>query len=71
LDALSLLETARVSRIDAPEALRRHLLELGFTEGSPVTYLMATPFGDPKVYHLRGASIALRRNEARCIRVAP
>ncbi len=69
LDGIPLLSTAFVVRIDAPETLQRHLLELGFTEGTPVTFFMSTPFGDPKVFLLRGASIAMRRSEARCIRV--
>jgi ferrous iron transport protein A len=61
--------TAKVEGIDAPPALRRRLLEIGFTEGCPVRFVMATPFGDPLVFSLRGASIALRKSEARCVRV--
>jgi Fe2+ transport system protein FeoA len=30
---------------------------------------MSTPFGDPNIYALRGTSIALRKSEAKCIRV--
>jgi ferrous iron transport protein A len=61
--------SAKVEGIDAPPALRRRLLEIGFTEGCPVRFVMATPFGDPLVFSLRGASIALRKSEARCVRV--
>jgi ferrous iron transport protein A len=60
---------AVVEGVDAPAALRRRLLEIGFTEGCPVRFVMATPFGDPLVFSLRGASIALRKSEARCVRV--
>ena len=60
---------AVVEGIDAAPALRRRLLEIGFTEGCPVRFVMATPFGDPLVFSLRGASIALRKSEARCVRV--
>lgn len=60
-----------VEGVDAAPALRRRLLECGFTTGSPVRFLMATPFGDPLVFSLRGASIALRKSEARCVRVRP
>lgn len=60
-----------VEGVDAAPALRRRLLECGFTTGSPVRFVMATPFGDPLVFSLRGASIALRKSEARCVRVRP
>jgi ferrous iron transport protein A len=58
-----------IEGVEAAPALRRRLLEAGFTAGSPVRFLMATPFGDPLVFSLRGASIALRKSEARCVRV--
>ena len=69
LDGLRPGQDAVVSGISAAPALRMHLLELGFVAGSPVAFLMSTPFGDPGIYSLRGASIALRRSEARCILV--
>lgn len=70
LDALLPGESARIVAVDAEGSLRRHLLEMGFTPGCPVTYFMGTPFRDPKVFLLRGTHIALRRQEARCVRVA-
>jgi Fe2+ transport system protein FeoA len=60
---------AVIDGVEAAPALRRRLLEAGFTTGSPVRFVMATPFGDPLVFSLRGASIALRKSEARCVRV--
>jgi ferrous iron transport protein A len=61
--------TAIVESVDGDSALHRRLLEAGFTAGSAVRFVMATPFGDPLVFALRGASIALRKTEARCVRV--
>ncbi len=58
-----------VESVEGSPALRRRLLEIGFTEGCKVRFVMATPFGDPLVFSLRGASIALRKSEARCVRV--
>jgi ferrous iron transport protein A len=60
-----------VESVDGDSALHRRLLEAGFTAGSAVRFVMATPFGDPLVFALRGASIALRKSEARCVRVIP
>ncbi len=72
LDCLAPGQSAVISHIatDVAEAgLKMHLMELGFVSGSSITYLMSTPFGDPRIYSLRGTSIALRKSEARCIRV--
>lgn len=69
LDRLTPGQAGVVLKVEAEPALRLHLMELGFVGGSPVTFLMSTPFGDPNIYSLRGTSIALRKSEAKCIRV--
>jgi Fe2+ transport system protein FeoA len=69
LDRLERSSEAVVAGLECSPTLRRRLLEAGFVTGSRVRFLMATPFGDPLVFSLRGASIALRRSEARCVRV--
>ena len=54
-----------------PDDLRRRLLEMGLLEGSPVTLVHQSPFGgDPIAVHVRGALLALRRNEANYIEVS-
>lgn len=43
---------------------RRRLLDLGFTPGVPVRKVLVSSFGgDPTAYQVRGAKIALRRNQ--------
>lgn len=69
LDLLEATHEGVVAGFEGNPTLRRRLMEAGFVKGSAVRFLMATPFGDPLVFSLRGASIALRRSEARCIRV--
>lgn len=69
LDSLAPGQSASIAGITAEAGLRMHLMELGFVAGSPITFLMSTPFGDPHIYSLRGTSIALRKSEARCIQV--
>jgi ferrous iron transport protein A len=69
LDRLVPGQAGVVLKVEAEPALRLHLMELGFVGGSPVAFLMSTPFGDPNIYSLRGTSIALRKSEAKCIRV--
>lgn len=50
-------------------AERRRLLDLGFVPGSVVEASLASPAGDPMAYLVRGALIALRREQARLVRV--
>ncbi len=69
LDSLYPGQTAVIVGIVAETRAKMHLMELGFVAGSPITFLMSTPFGDPHIYALRGTNIALRKGEARCIRV--
>jgi ferrous iron transport protein A len=69
LDQLRPGEAGVVLKVEAEPALKLHLMELGFVAGSPIVFLMSTPFGDPHIYALRGTSIALRKSEAKCIRV--
>jgi DtxR family Mn-dependent transcriptional regulator len=63
---LEIGETARVVGLAAachgPQ--RRRLLDLGAVPGTPITAELAGPLGDPRVYRLRGAQIALRREQA-------
>jgi DtxR family Mn-dependent transcriptional regulator len=43
---------------------RRRLLDLGLLPGTEVEAELASPSGDPVAYRIRGASIALRREQA-------
>lgn len=69
LDSLRPGESGTILGLTAEPGLKMHLMELGFVAGSPIAFLMSTPFGDPNIYALRGTSIALRKSEAKCIRV--
>lgn len=45
------------------------LMEMGFLPGTPVRAVRAAPGGDPRVFRVDGAEIALRRETARCVRL--
>jgi len=57
-------EAGIVGGIDLPEAISRRLMELGFLPGTSVTAARSAPGGDPKVFRVEGAEIALRRETA-------
>jgi ferrous iron transport protein A len=58
---------AVIDRLDLPEDLAGRLMELGFIPGHPVTVAGNAPGGDPRIFRVEGAEIALRRETARHI----
>ena len=70
LDRLPPDRRAVVQEVFAQGAERRRLQELGFVPGAQVECVGTSPLGDPRAYQLRGTVIALRRRDARPVRVA-
>lgn len=48
---------------------RRRFMDLGILRGTQITAEMRSPGGDPTAYNIRGALIALRREQANLIKV--
>ena len=51
------------------EVFVSRLRELGFVRGEQILIRGISPFGGPVMVEIRGAVVALRRNEAECILV--
>lgn len=66
LTAIRAGESAKVVALAATcrGAQRRRLLDLGVVPGTRVTHELSGPSGDPTAYRIRGALIALRRDQA-------
>lgn len=62
-------QKCRVKALTATGIIRRRLLDLGFVPGASVLVIRKAPFRDPTAYLIRGAMIALRREEASFIQV--
>lgn len=56
-------------RDDLAPAAARRLFDLGFTPGADVTVVRRAPMADPIVFRVAGCELALRRVQARCVRV--
>ncbi|MDE6788455.1 MAG: ferrous iron transport protein A [Ruminococcus sp.] len=63
-------ESCTVQSLEISGAMRYRLSELGFISGSDVTCLQKSFSGDPTAYFVRGAVIALRKNDASRIKIA-
>jgi len=62
-------EIAILDRIELPGDDARRLMELGFLPGTRITAGRSAPGGDPRVFQVDGAEIALRRETARHLKV--
>jgi ferrous iron transport protein A len=71
LDMLKEGESTRVHSIHSSGSMRRRLQDIGLIEGTCVCCVQKSPAGDPAAYRIRGAIIALRRDDARSITVSP
>jgi Fe2+ transport system protein FeoA len=60
-------EQGVLERLELPDDFSRRLMELGFLPGSPVVAGLSAPGGDPRVFCVDGAEIALRRETAACL----
>ncbi len=71
LSALSLGQKGEVIQVSprVRGAERRRLMDLGILPGTEITAEMTSPGGDPTAYRIRGAMIALRKEQADLIRI--
>ena len=61
--------SASVVKLNASSDIRRRLLDIGVVDGAKIQCLYASPSGDPVAYKIRGAVIALRKEDASTIEV--
>ena len=69
LSEVAVGESAVVASIELPHDVEDHLAHLGFLPEATIEVLRRAPAGDPTVYRIEGAEIALRRETACHIRV--
>lgn len=67
LSDMKIGETAVVERLLIHGSMRRRLLDLGLCECAKVKCVGKSPLGDPSAYLIRGAVIAIRAADARCV----
>lgn len=67
LSDLPIGSCAILTAIELPEAIQNHLMHLGFIPETRILALRRAPAGDPTVYCVDGAEIALRRETAQSI----
>jgi Fe2+ transport system protein FeoA len=69
LSDLAIGSCATLASLDLPEEIQGQLMHLGFVPESRVLALRRAPAGDPTVYCVNGAEIALRKETAQFISI--
>ena len=62
-------QTAVIKRLHGEGALKRRIMDMGITKGTPVYVRKVAPLGDPVEITIRGYELSIRRNEAENILV--
>ena len=69
VNELKLGEIGVVNKIIGEETIKRRLLDLGLIEGTNITPVLLSPSGDPRAFEFRGSLIAIRKEDAKNIKV--
>lgn len=70
LDQMKVGSFATIKKLNIEGSMRRRLLDIGAVEGTRVECVMKSPAGDPVAYSIRGALIALRKDDSRKIEIS-
>lgn len=57
-------ETVTVTKLGGEGALKRRIMDMGITKGTPIYVRKVAPLGDPVEVTLRGYELSIRKNEA-------
>lgn len=60
---------AIIKKMTTNNSIKRRLQDLGLIEGTVVECVLKSPFKDPKAYLIRGALIAIRKEDCSNIEV--
>ena len=63
-------EIGVINEIDENHPSSRRVLEFGFTPGQEIQLINRSLFNDPLAFAVRGTLIAIRRDEADCIKIS-
>lgn len=70
LSDMEIGQKAVVLEVNAPNNIKRRLLDIGLIKGTKVECVLKSPFGDPIAYLIRGTVIAIRKEDAKGIVVS-
>lgn len=63
-------KTYIVKKLNGEGALKRRLMDMGFTNGCEIYIRKVAPLGDPVEINIRGYELSVRKDDAECIEIA-
>lgn len=69
LNRLEIGQVGKVTNIDENSVLYQRFLDIGITENSIIECVLKSPWNNPKAYRIKGATIAIRNEDASAIKV--
>ncbi len=69
LKEISCGETVQVVKLHGAGAVRRRIMDMGITKGTPLFVRKVAPLGDPIQISVRNYELSLRRDDASMIEV--
>ena len=69
LNYLEIGQVGKVISIDETSALYQRFLDIGITQNSTIECVLKNPWNNPKAYRIKGATIAIRNEDASAIKV--
>lgn len=69
LNHLELGQVGKVTNIDKNSSLYQRFLDIGITKNTTIECVLKSPWNNPKAYRIKGATIAIRNEDASAIKV--
>ena len=69
LNQLPLNKSGKINKIECGEGIKRRLLDMGLVKETEITPILISPSGDPRAFLVRGTIIAIRKEDAKDIKI--
>ena len=69
LSQLPLNKNGKIDKIECDEGIKRRLLDMGLVKGTNIVPILVSPSGDPRAFLVRGTIIAIRKEDAKDIKI--
>ena len=69
LKDLKIGKTAKVIKVHGEGAVRRRIMDMGFTKGVEIYLRKVAPLGDPMELTVRGYELSIRKEDAQMIEI--
>ena len=69
LSQLPLNKNGKIDKIECDEGIKRRLLDMGLVKGTNIVPILISPSGDPRAFLVRGTIIAIRKENAKHIKI--